>query len=300
MTRVLLPGQGNEGGGGVLGLGPATNTFGTSATADRAAAEALRDAYAGANADWLAQYNGNLSFWVRLVWDDGVVEQRRNAAGDAWEDVTNVVRGLQGVKGDTGVVAILDWWAPGATEALPAGEVDRSALVVRLARGTAERCLRYRAAQSAPSEVVLGVDPGIRALAAADAAETSLMSLVGNVDEALPDFAVWNIPLGVIARCSLTAQHDADRDSSLAIFGYSVLTGDDDVRRSQGVGYSTGIPDPLDTLTAEQTPRADFQTSLLVDASAAAQRISFIGAGFALPADAAGHWFVRFEVFDAP
>ena len=97
------PFSGFGGGKGVLGLGPATNTFGIATTADRAAAEVIRDAYAAANADWLAEYNGKLSFWIRLVWDDGVVEQRRNAAGNAWEDVTNVIRGKIGPQGKVGV-----------------------------------------------------------------------------------------------------------------------------------------------------------------------------------------------------
>ena len=78
--------------------GPLPNTFGDSSTADRAAAEALRDTQAG-DADWLALYNDNLSFWIRLVWDNGVVEQRRNAGGTGWQDVTNVIRGRVGTSG---------------------------------------------------------------------------------------------------------------------------------------------------------------------------------------------------------
>ena len=99
-----MPGQppGSGGGGGVLGLGPAQNTFGDATTANRAAAEALRDAYANAQAAWLALYNENRSFWIRLVWAAGTIEQRRNAAGDAWEDVTNVIRGRPGAAGADG------------------------------------------------------------------------------------------------------------------------------------------------------------------------------------------------------
>ena len=90
------------GGGGVLDLGPQTNTFGTGTTANRAAAETLRNTYASANAAWLTQYNENRSFWIRLQWDDGTVEQRRNVAGDDWEDVTNVIRGPIGPRGPRG------------------------------------------------------------------------------------------------------------------------------------------------------------------------------------------------------
>ena len=95
-------GWGGGTGGGVLGLGPLQNTFGIATTASRAAAKVLLDAYATANAAWLALYTGNKSFWIRLVWNGGVVEQRRNAAGTGWEDVTNVIRGGFGPQGPQG------------------------------------------------------------------------------------------------------------------------------------------------------------------------------------------------------
>ena len=57
MGNFANPPGGGGGGGSVLGLGPAQNTFGDAATANRAAAETLRDTYATANAAWLAQYN---------------------------------------------------------------------------------------------------------------------------------------------------------------------------------------------------------------------------------------------------
>ena len=100
MTSLARKPGGGGGGGGAFALGPAQNTFGDDTTADRAAAEALRDAYAAANADWLAQYDANLSFWIRLVWNGGAVEQRRSGA--AWQDVTNVIRGRAGTPGDDG------------------------------------------------------------------------------------------------------------------------------------------------------------------------------------------------------
>lgn len=114
------------GGDGVLGLGPAQNTFGDSTTADRAAAETLRDTYATANAAWLALYNNNKSNWIRLVWDDGTVEQRRNAAGTAWEDVTNVIRGRTGDRGAKGVFRAVIYRnsATALTTAPTGGEFD--------------------------------------------------------------------------------------------------------------------------------------------------------------------------------
>ena len=91
------------GGGGGRTLGPAQNTFGDATTANRAAAEALRDAYTGANAAWLTQYNGNRTFLILLEWTgDGDVVQRRNVAGDDWSDVTDVIKGRAGAAGAAG------------------------------------------------------------------------------------------------------------------------------------------------------------------------------------------------------
>ena len=92
---LTLPG-GSGGGGGGRSLGPETNTFGTSATASRAAAQTLRNNYASANAAWLAQYNGNRNFVIHLVWNGGDAFERRNVAGTGWEDVTDLLIGRRG------------------------------------------------------------------------------------------------------------------------------------------------------------------------------------------------------------
>ena len=81
------------------GLGPEQNVFGTSTTTNRAAARALLDTYATANATWLASYNGDLNFLVQLKWDDGEALLRRNIAGTNWEDATNLVIGPRGALG---------------------------------------------------------------------------------------------------------------------------------------------------------------------------------------------------------
>ena len=81
--------RGGSGGGSSYGLGPPTNIF---------ADDTARDTYASANAAWLTQYNDNRGFWIRV----GADLQRRNAAGDAWEDVTPVVEGPGGSDGSQG------------------------------------------------------------------------------------------------------------------------------------------------------------------------------------------------------
>ena len=102
-NRYLLGAGGGGGGGGGFSLGPAQNTFGTSTTATRAAAETLRNTYATANAAWLTEYNGDRSFYIQLVWTGNAsVVQRRTAAGTGWEDVTGIIRGGRGAGGATG------------------------------------------------------------------------------------------------------------------------------------------------------------------------------------------------------
>ena len=85
-----------------LSLGPEQNVFGTAATANRAAARALLDAYAAdaANADWLAEYNENLSFLVQLTWNGGSALLRRNAAATGWQDAPQIIRGPPGEDAD--------------------------------------------------------------------------------------------------------------------------------------------------------------------------------------------------------
>ena len=78
---------------GGFALGPVQNEFAT---------DAARNTYATANASWLALYNGDRSFWIRVGGAAGEI-QRRNTAGTAWEEVTPVVSGETGVQGDQGL-----------------------------------------------------------------------------------------------------------------------------------------------------------------------------------------------------
>ena len=188
---------------------------------------------------------------------------------------------------------IVQWWGPAQTEALPAGETDRSALVVVTPDGNA---LRYRSGQAVPSKVVVGTDPGIRALTAADAADADLLPLDAGGNEVLPDFAVFSIPVGLVVRARVVGQHDASSDISLAVFIYQVMSGDDDVLRSRGVGYTNATAEPFGHLTSDNTPRTSPVASVIIDATASAQRVSFVVNGFAAPADANGYWFIEFEV----
>ena len=73
-------------GGSGFSLGPVQNEFATNAA---------RDTYATANATWLAQYNGNRAFWIRVGGAAGEI-QRRNSAGTGWEVVTGIVSGRAG------------------------------------------------------------------------------------------------------------------------------------------------------------------------------------------------------------
>ena len=89
-----------DGGGTGFTLGPETNKF---TGANEAAAEAARDTYETANADWLAEYDAEPSFLIELTYGTTVAYQRRT--GSAWQDVTNLIKGETGdtgLKGDTG------------------------------------------------------------------------------------------------------------------------------------------------------------------------------------------------------
>ena len=91
------------GGGSGVSLGPVQNTFGDTSSANQAAAETLRDDYATANADWLALYDGDRAFLIRLVWSGNAQAfQRRNVAGNGWETVTRVAPGTPGTPGTDG------------------------------------------------------------------------------------------------------------------------------------------------------------------------------------------------------
>ena len=103
-------------------LGPEQNTFGISSTANRAAAEALRDTYTTANATWIADYNTDRNNWIKLEWTGGgEAIQRRNLAGAGWEDITRVITGPRGVLGAQGRFEIIIHANAATTPATPTG-----------------------------------------------------------------------------------------------------------------------------------------------------------------------------------
>ena len=142
----ISPASGGRGGGTGRGaLGPQTNTFGTAATANRAAAVALRNAYANANAAWLALYDANRGFFIQLEWSDGDALQRRNRAGDDWEDVTSIIVGPRGpgptdeqvtAGVQTGVKAYARTGGPQVPDTeIPAGIMRDAELTAEVVRG---------------------------------------------------------------------------------------------------------------------------------------------------------------------
>ena len=110
---------GSGGGGGGLTLGPATNTF-TAAT--QTAAETLRDNYASANADWLAQYDAEPTFTIAVSWPatptNTIYQSRRESA---WADVTGLVRGPQGEVGSQARFDLLCYANAATAPATPTG-----------------------------------------------------------------------------------------------------------------------------------------------------------------------------------
>lgn len=93
---------GVRGGGGVGGLtlGPPTNSFNA---ATEAAAEAARDAYAAANAGWLAQYDAEPTYTIILSWPVAPTNTKYQARrSNAWADLTGILRGPRGAAGAGG------------------------------------------------------------------------------------------------------------------------------------------------------------------------------------------------------
>ena len=88
-------------GGGTLTLGPETNQF-TGTT--KALAETARDTYATANPTWLSDYAAEPAFLIELTYSGTVEYQRR--VGTAWQNVTGLVRGQQGVQGLQGTITL--------------------------------------------------------------------------------------------------------------------------------------------------------------------------------------------------
>ena len=88
------------GGSGALRLGPATNAFsGTT----RTAAETARDAYATANASWLAAYDADATLIITVSWTSPSAQTAyQSRRSSAWYDLTAVVRGPAGPTGATG------------------------------------------------------------------------------------------------------------------------------------------------------------------------------------------------------
>ena len=179
-------GAGGGGGGSGFSLGPSENTFGTSSTANRAAAETLRNTYATANTAWLTEYNGDRSFWIQLVWTgNAYVVQRRNGAGTAWEDVTPVIRGRTGSQGALGSQARFDvhgyinaTTAP--TTAPPGGTFVRSTGVLTLPTGYA----------ASPATPATGAETYRIEAFVNPATDTDTVNLVWSVPALLPAYAI--------------------------------------------------------------------------------------------------------------
>ena len=104
----ILRGRGGGGGGAGFTLGPATNTFGV-ITTTMAAAVTLRDDYATANADWLAQYDANGALMVRLLHTGTPGATYYVRAASAWVTVTAAIEGPRGPGGIDGTAGGGAW-----------------------------------------------------------------------------------------------------------------------------------------------------------------------------------------------
>lgn len=108
MTLIFFAFGAGGGGGSAFALGPPNNLFGTTAgasgsepaaAADRATAEATRDAYFVANPSNLAAYDADSTIGIQLVTTTQIINQVR--LGSTWRDVASSIA-LRGPQGPTG------------------------------------------------------------------------------------------------------------------------------------------------------------------------------------------------------
>lgn len=91
---------------GGFALGTADNVF-DAGTGSRTDAEALRDAYATANTDWLAEYDDNEQYNILLKYvddDSNAVAVYQIRIDSTWLDNTSAI-GVRGLSGEDGMVA---------------------------------------------------------------------------------------------------------------------------------------------------------------------------------------------------
>ena len=170
---------------------------------------------------------------------------------------------------------------------------DHSALLIG-PQGS-NKFLRYRFAQAEPNEILVGPDPGIRALAAADAGDTDLIPLSGAGTETLPDYAVIRIPQGPLVNMRFYARHKALSDSTLAMYIYQVQVGDDVIRQPRTVPVMRGVRDPLGIISESDALGTTVLNEIAIDAREAEQKVAYILSGVKT-AGAAGNWYCEFEV----
>ena len=182
MPWLPVGGVGTGGGGG-LTLGPPTNTF-TAAT--QALAEAARDAYATANASWLAEYDAEPTYTIEINWPvavtDTLYQSRRSSA---WADVTGLIRGKPGAAGAMGaqgrflVYAYINA-ATAPTVAPTGGSYVRSTGTLTVPTG-------YTAVPSTP---VTGSETYRTEAVVNPATDTDTVTLVWSVPAELPAYAI--------------------------------------------------------------------------------------------------------------
>ena len=234
-------------------LGPAQNTFGDLTTANRAAAEALRDTYAMANAVWLAVYNDERSNFIQLIWNGGDVLQRRNVAGNAWEDGTNVLIGRPGPAGRDGAPGGGAWDSLGMVQEIGATRGANIFIGAGITMPTGRSVFGYRLGGSVAD---FNAQAGIMVVSAAlldgrDSADSGDTSDAANRVR-LPEFGGGGLITGSIyggltsARELLIATSNADQNFAIEVFDYvpSAVQG----RRTDSeidtliAGYTGAIP----------------------------------------------------------
>ena len=209
-------------------------------------------------------------------------------------ELTPMMHTIGDVRG-SGLRPIVRFWGAGQTEPAPIAPLP-SRSSDKITTAVAAESLRYRFSQASPNEILTGLDPGIRALAAADAPNTSLAPLSGGATETLPDYAVISIPAGLVVRMKFYAYHRQNITITSGLFVYQIIAGQQDATlRELPIGYMRGYSDPLGTVSNSLINGTIVQMDMLIDATAGEAQISMMVVGFT-GTGYDGYWYCDFEV----
>ena len=165
-----------------------------------------------------------------------------------------------------GPKAQVQFWGEGQTSADPFDVIDHT-------RTGTSAYHRHHFHGTVPDLVLYGHDFGVRALNAADATETDLLA-----GETLEDLSVLEFPPGSY-RMAMSSTVQETYDTTLGLFIYKVMTGDDDYLYMRPSTYGTNHDFPLHNEDAQRRTQAVYINEVFKFTEVT--RLTFISGTFA-------------------